>query len=590
MRALLALTLAVVALAAPGHRYKDHETVSVIANKVGPFANPSETYRYYWLPFCPPSKMKQQKHDLGEVLVGDRKVLTPYEVNFKTPVAWRELCTKTFSPSQLKRFAQAVEDDYYFEMFVEDLPMWGYVGESEAEDLFFGHTEDSRHYLYPHLHFSLGYNENNQVTAVNVTTDHRKKVDITEAIATEVEFSYSVIWVEDNVKWENRMDRYAQGSFLPSSFEIHWLSIINSLVLVLLLTAFLSIILMRVLKNDFTRYMSVDEEADLAEEESGWKLIHGDVFRPPPNVSLFCALIGTGAHLFTTTCFLLLLALAGSFHPTRRGAVVSTSLILFALTAGVGGCVSSRLYRQLTGPGGSGWVWNLVLQILLFPTVALLVFSVLNSIAIAQHSSAALPFGTIMIILALFVLVTFPMAVLGGILGRNTAENFDAPTRTNKVAREVPTDVPWYRRRPAHMFMAGFLPFSAIYIELHYIFASVWGHKIYTLFGILFLACLMLFVVTSFITVALTYFQLANEDHRWWWTSMCSGGSAGVFIYIYCFFYYFQRSDMYGTLQTSFFFGYMLVISFAFFCMLGFVGFTSSMVFVKQIYKAVKCE
>ena len=65
---------------------------------------------------------------------------------------------------------------------------------------------------------------------------------------------------------------------------------------------------------------------------------------------------------------------------------------------------------------------------------------------------------------------------------------------------------------------------------------------------------------------------------------------AGLFIYIYCFFYYFQRSEMFGVLQTSFFFGYMLVISFAFFCMLGFVGFTSSLVFVKQIYKAVKCE
>ena len=25
--------------------------------------------------------------------------------------------------------------------------------------------------------------------------------------------------------------------------------------------------------------------------------------------------------------------------------------------------------------------------------------------------------------------------------------------------------------------MAGFLPFSAIYIELYYVFASVWGHQ-----------------------------------------------------------------------------------------------------------------
>jgi len=64
----------------------------------------------------------------------------------------------------------------------------------------------------------------------------------------------SVEWVsKPALKWEDRMSRYHDSRFLPGSFEIHWLSIINSLVLVLLLTAFLTIILMRVLKNDFTR-------------------------------------------------------------------------------------------------------------------------------------------------------------------------------------------------------------------------------------------------------------------------------------------------------------------------------------------------
>lgn len=33
------------------------------------------------------------------------------------------------------------------------------------------------------------------------------------------------------------------------------------------------------------------------EEESGWKLIHGDVFRFPDNINLFTACIGAGAHV-----------------------------------------------------------------------------------------------------------------------------------------------------------------------------------------------------------------------------------------------------------------------------------------------------
>jgi hypothetical protein len=55
------------------------------------------------------------------------------------------------------------------------------------------------------------------------------------------------------------MKRYEDSAFLPATFEIHWLSVINSFVLVLLLTAFLAVILMRILKKDFSRYMEVDE-------------------------------------------------------------------------------------------------------------------------------------------------------------------------------------------------------------------------------------------------------------------------------------------------------------------------------------------
>ena len=49
----------------------------------------------------------------------------------------------------------------------------------------------------------------------------------------------------------------------------------------------------------------------------------------------------------------------------------------------------------------------------------------------------------------------------------------------------------------------------------------------YTIYSILFIVFCILIVVTAFITVALTYFQLASEDHRWWWRSFLCGGSTG---------------------------------------------------------------
>jgi len=314
--------------------------------------------------------------------------------------------------------------------------------------------------------------------------------------------------------------------------------------------------------------------------------VHGDVFRFPSHLNLLCASIGAGAQLFTTTLCLLTMALLGVFAPSKRGSIVTACIVLYALCAGVGGFVSARLYRQLQG---ENWAWNIILATFMFPGPLLVVFSFLNTVAIANASTAALPFGTIVIVLALFVLVNLPLTVLGGVAGRNIASTFKAPCRTTKMPRQIP-EVPFYRSGVAQVMLAGFLPFSAISIELHYIFASIWGHKVYTLFGILFLAFVLCSVVTSFIVIALTYFQLAVEDHRWWWRSFISGGAVGMFVFAYCFFYYHNHSEMSGFLQTSFFFGYMAIVSFAFFLMLGFVGFYSALGFVRYIYARIKIE
>ena len=53
------------------------------------------------------------------------------------------------------------------------------------------------------------------------------------------------------------------------------------------------------------------------------------------------------------------------------------------------------------------------------------------------QSTAALPFGTIVIILVIWALVTFPLTVLGGIAGKNTRMEFNAPCRTTKCVSGI---------------------------------------------------------------------------------------------------------------------------------------------------------
>ena len=44
---------------------------------------------------------------------------------------------------------------------------------------------------------------------------------------------------------------------------------------------------------------SSDEELADNQEEAGWKVIHGDVFRYPKHKSFFVAAVGCGTQLFT---------------------------------------------------------------------------------------------------------------------------------------------------------------------------------------------------------------------------------------------------------------------------------------------------
>lgn len=49
-------------------------------------------------------------------------------------------------------------------------------------------------------------------------------------------------------------------------------------------------------------------------EESGWKLVHGDVFRPPRTLVLLSAVVGTGAQLALLVLLVILLAIVGTLY------------------------------------------------------------------------------------------------------------------------------------------------------------------------------------------------------------------------------------------------------------------------------------
>jgi hypothetical protein len=74
----------------------------------------------------------------------------------------------------------------------------------------------------------------------------------------QVAFSYSVKWSPTTITYDDRLQRYERFPLDPIHLDIHWFSIVNSCVTVLLLTGFLATILMRVLKQDFVKFSKED--------------------------------------------------------------------------------------------------------------------------------------------------------------------------------------------------------------------------------------------------------------------------------------------------------------------------------------------
>ncbi|XP_027911788.1 transmembrane 9 superfamily member 5 [Vigna unguiculata] len=576
---LLCATLQFSSSSPSDHFYNVGELVPLFVNKVGPFNNPSETYEYYDLPFCAPVPIVKKKESLGEVLNGDRLSNALYEFKFREDKIDETLCPKKLTVDEIGFFKRAIDREFYFQFYLDDLPFWGFIGKLE-EDSWTPGGGGQNYYLFTHVQFEVLYN-GNQIIQVNAFGDPNRAVDITKDVGVDVKFTYSVTWNATKTRFENRMDRYSRASLMSVHQQVHWFSFINSIVIILLLTGLLALLYMRHLRNDLKKYSDANEE----DRDVGWKCLHGDVFRPPPNSSLLFAVVGTGTQLLILICVLLFLALIGTLYPYNRGALLNWLVLLYALFSVFAGYTAASFHGQYAE---NGWERTVGLAGVLYTGPVFVAASIINIVAISYRATVGLPFGSIVVILVLLTFLAVPLLAFGGVIGYRFRSKFQSPSATKRHPRDIQQHA-WYRRTPFLMFVGGLVPFSAIVLQLHQVYASMWGYKIYTLPSILFVTFIPVIVIIALVSIGLTYIQLSVEDHEWWWRSVLCGGSTAIFMFGYCIYFY-VRSNMSGFLQLSFFIGYNACLCYAFFLIFGAISFGVSFLFVRFIYHNVKRE
>jgi transmembrane 9 superfamily member 3 len=578
------------------HSYQEKENVYLWLNKVGPYHNPQETYTYFSLPFCKPTDipadLPEAKYGgLGEVLEGHGFVQSGIAIHFGEEVSENTLCNSVLTKEDAEHFDYAVRHHYWYQLYLDDLPIWGMVGQVQGESSK-THTNDEkvsaaslRTFVYTKKEISISRN-NGQIIEVNLTS--RLPVEIEEG--ANMKFSYSVTWHDTNKDFKSRFNRYLDNSFFEH--QIHWFSIFNSFMMVVFLVGLVALILLRTLRNDYAKYMRDEDDLDTTErgvgEESGWKQIHGDVFRKPSNILFFTVLVGAGYQIIFMFAVMIALSIVSELY-SERGAVASTFIASWSLTSFMAGYFSGSFYKQQFYPNPApGWIKVFVLTGSIVPATTAAVILGLNSIGLA-YGTHTLPSSAVVTVVAIWLFVSLPLNLGGTILGRQWSGKSDWPCRINAFPRPVP-EAPWYTRRSFLIPVTGLLPFGSIFIEMWFIFTSFWNYKFYYVYGFALLVYIILFIVTSCVTIVTTYFMLNAEDWRWWWTSFLSSASTALYVFLYSVYYFFFKTHMHGFLQTAFYFGYTFLFCFAMALLCGTIGVIGAKWFVTTIYRNIKVD
>ncbi|KAI8907396.1 hypothetical protein EDD86DRAFT_255792, partial [Gorgonomyces haynaldii] len=582
----------------PGLAPKDYKKGDIVPLFVNPLTSrdtqlPFDYYKQEFH-FCQPDKIESQSESLGSILMGDRFFNSPFQLKMMEETMCTKLCTQTIPGNDAGFINEAIADDYLVHWFVDGLPAANKQEDDAIVGFHLGAFGDNGPQFHNHYDIFIAVHEqpNGAYRVVGVSVSPasvkdgqcqstvREPLVLSESKDNTVHFTYTLKFLPSSTPWGTRWDHYLHSD---EDQRIHWFSVINSVLVVLLLSGMVFMILLRALKRDIARYNEEDQED--TQEEFGWKLVHGDIFRAPTHRMLLSVFIGNGAQLLLMALVTLFLAALGFLSPASRGSLPTVMFTCYILFSSVAGYISTRFYKLW---GGEQWRRTVLLSASLVPFCAFVVMLFLNFFLIAAKSSAAMPFGTMVAILTLWFLVSLPLSLVGAFVGFKR-EKIHVPVRTHQIPRQIPEQTV-YTSLWMNILIGGLLPFGAMFIELFFIMSSIWGNRVYYVFGFLFVVFLIMIITCSLIAILIVYFQLCAENYHWWWRSFFASGAVGCYIFLYSIGFYYTRLDIKLFSSTVLYFGWSAAISILIGLMMGTIGFLASFSFVKRIYSVIKVD
>lgn len=564
-------------------------------------------YDYYHPAFhhcVPEGGVQYLGESLGSILFGDRILKSPLEVKMGVDQPeCRAICDPvTFEPREAKFVNRRIRQNYNVNWLMDGLPAAQVYKDVETGAEFYqpgfalGEVVHEEPRLHNHYNIFVDYHQvrRNEYRVVGVVVEpeslgeSRKTGEgagdmtatcgnrgtpqlLNERTSTTVTWTYSVFWRPSATSFATRWDKYLH----VVNARIHWASLIGSAVLFFFLMGMVSTILARTVRKDITRYNRL-EQYDLDDlngtanaedgivEDSGWKLVHGDVFRPPKHSLLLSVLVGNGAQLFAMTGCTIAFAVVGFLSPSNRGSLATVMILLYTFFGFIGGYVSSRVYKSFHG---QNWKYLFATTPSAIPAAVFGTFFLLNLFVWARGSSGAVPFTTMLVLVGIWFVITVPLSIAGSWLGFKQPQA-EPPVRTNQIPRQIPPASGYLRIVPS-ILLVGILPFLSIFIELYFILNSLWSNRIYYMFGFLFLSFGLLIVTSAAVTIIMIYFVLCAENYHWQWRAFASSGASAIYVFAYSLIYWARMLSFSSFTGGLLYLGYSIMISGLWFVMSG---------------------
>lgn len=625
--------------------YKWGDHVELLVNKVESDLT-QFPYGYYDLPFtCPPTETKKPLHlSLNEIIRGDRKWESDYKLKFGQDTTCDALCARKTKPEGMRRAQELVRAGYVVQWLIdEELPAaTTFISTIDHKKYYvsgfplgFVDPDTEKTYLNTHVMMVIRFHAIDPETftivgfemypksvsdyhcpgASKVYEQYEIIVPENEDELTFIPFTYSVYWREEfDVDWSHRWDYFLNSGEMSeaSSRRFHWMTLGNSVGICLLLTFIVMANLYRITKvgqsaasEDFQ--FTFDENEELDSIYGVAKLWLAQTDSSSVSLKILTIFISIGVQfLFTVIGSLTFSCSLNKLHNIRNS-VLSVALFFFVIGAFMASFVGTWLHIDLraTNDGSAGRcrIFSVLCGSAL-PGLVMISTQLLNWIVWANESSHALPFRTIVLFVSIYFVICIPLSLLGGEvshrLHRKHGQTF--PILSSLGAKSVK---PY--RRPATQVSArlseqltfdfatiigcGFLPFAVIYVELQFIYKSVWLEKtdFYYLYGFLLANIVLLCIVVCEVSFLGCYVMMRKQKRvatadSWRWKCFVMGTSCAWYMELYSLYYIFHTLKMTGFPSIFISVSYSLIFNIMCGCGMGSLGYLTSCWLVNRVY------